>query len=244
MHEHAIVAWRRRSALATPPRKQSRAPATANPEPAKTPVAAQPAAAKQPAAAAGQPAAVKQRAAAPPAAYAVHAPHGGAGNVVVEADDTSEFPTLGDTSIVGRSVAAAASGLQKININQISPAATNLNAATAQAFVPVPNPAAQEPRFSAHMFKNGMIFKANERTYGECLQRQLFGLPENQFDRAVRSISVGETALFLYNFRASFRCRLLRALGLLARFTSGLCALLCVIFILASCSHVSCRAST
>jgi hypothetical protein len=231
--DRGVVSTRRCcSALASPPRHHSRTPAAANPEPAKPPVAAQPAATKQPAAA-GQSAAVKEAAAAPPAAYAVHAPHGGAGHVVVEAHNTSEFPSLGDTSVVGRIGGPAANGLQNVNVNQISPAASNLNPATAQAFVPVPKPAAQPRRFSADTFKNGMIFKANDQTYGECLRRQLFGLPANQMDRAVRSISVGETALFLYNFRASFpvcRCRLLRALALLALLTSSMCTWLCVIF--------------
>jgi len=49
-------------------------------------------------------------------------------------------------------------------------------------------------------FTNGVIFKANKSTYGECLQRQLFGLPENQMTRSLAKINVGSTALFLFNF--------------------------------------------
>ena len=61
----------------------------------------------------------------------------------------------------------------------------------------------QHPQlFDTHAFNNGVIFKASDKTYGECLQRQLFGLPSNQMERAVRSIAVGETALFLYNFQS------------------------------------------
>ena len=139
----------------------------------------------------------------PAAAYAVHAPGGGAGQVVVPAHDTSEFPSLGDTSLVGRAVPAG-NGLQNGTGNRPCPASSNLNPATAQAFVPVPRPPVRHAQETYKKpFLNGMIFKADDKTYGECLQRQLFGLPSNQMDRALSSISVEETALFLYNFRAS-----------------------------------------
>lgn len=146
----------------------------------------------------------KQHVARQAAAYAVHAPGGGAGQVVVTANDTSEFPALGDTSLVGRALQAG-DGSQSGTDNRHSPAASNLNPATAQAFVPVPRPPIRHVQ-EYKSFRNGMIFKADGHTYGECLQRQLFGLPSNQMDRSLSNISVNETALFLYNFRVGFSC--------------------------------------
>jgi len=45
-------------------------------------------------------------------------------------------------------------------------------------------------------FENGMVFLCNSRTEKECLDKKLFGSPENQFE-AMKSITAN-TALFLY----------------------------------------------
>jgi len=98
--------------------------------------------------------------------FAVHAPGGGAGNRVINPQDKGDFPSLGDTSVVGRSTNGAAGR----GIENRPPSNSGHMIPAAPAFVP-----AQQPRvYNQNSFKNGMIFKANNNTYGECLRRQVW----------------------------------------------------------------------
>ena len=109
-----------------------------------------------------------------PAAYGVHAPGGGAGQVVVNPNDAGDFPSLGDTSLVGRASGVKAAGVTSNGRaggveNKAPPLSVQMNPAAAPVFVPVAQPRA----FDVNSFRNGMIFKASNTTYGECLQRQV-----------------------------------------------------------------------
>ena len=133
---------------------------------------------------------------------AVHSPGKGAGPTVVKTENPAEFPSLGDSSLVGRTrtaVAASAKGSSIVKENSTP------NATAMPASVPETRSSPQaEPRvYDDGSFTNGVIFKANNQTYGECLQRQLFGLPANQMTRTLGKIVVGQTALFLFNFQTS-----------------------------------------
>jgi hypothetical protein len=46
-----------------------------------------------------------------------------------------------------------------------------------------------------------MVFKASTATWNECISKQLFGLPDNQWKRVEANVKVGSTALFLLNFQ-------------------------------------------
>lgn len=108
------------------------------------------------------------------AAYGVPARHGGVGAVVVRAEGPSDFPSLGDSSIVGRATNSAANDNRGTGgIENRAPQAHMNAAAAAPAFVPL-HQLQQQPRvFDENFFTNGMVFKANNKTYGECLQRQV-----------------------------------------------------------------------
>ena len=124
--------------------------------------------------------------------------------MVVNPQDQGDFPSLGDTSLVGR----ATSGVRAGGIeNRPQSNSGHMNPSVAPVFVPAaakqPVPAPQPRVYNQNSFTNGMIFKANNSTYGECLQRQLFGLPANQMTRSLTNITVDSTALFLFNFQTN-----------------------------------------
>ena len=112
----------------------------------------------------------------PPAGapYGVPAPAGGAGKVVVR---DVEFPPLENTSLVGRSTkplstppSSSGRGSSAGGIENKPPQdsrSVGHVAASAPAFVPMPR------MVDETSFANGMIFKANNQTYGECLKRQV-----------------------------------------------------------------------
>jgi len=110
----------------------------------------------------------------PASAYVVHAPGRGAGPVVV---NPSDFPSLDDTSMVGRATGLAAATNRARTGTGAAESRTaqsgHLNPSAAPMFVPVVTPQVQPRVYKTDSFTNGMIFKANNQTYGECLQRQV-----------------------------------------------------------------------
>lgn len=88
------------------------------------------------------------------------------------------------------------------------PPATAAAAAARAPLVAAAPPAAARPSASinpqwdnAPWAQNGMVFKASGSTWNECLNKCLFGLPDNQWKRVEANVSVGATALFLLNFQ-------------------------------------------